>query len=93
MINGSSSGQFVDDYTDRFDVGDQLLLQLYDGTVKTVPDFSISSGTLNLPLNGSGTSSVTYTMSPQFALSGATVTTSLIPDTGIMTDDSADCSE
>jgi hypothetical protein len=87
VINGSSSGQFVDDYTKRFDVGDKLLLQLYDGTVKTVPDFNISSGTLNLPENGSGSSSVTYTMSPQFAASGATVTTSLIPDDGTMTDD------
>jgi hypothetical protein len=87
VINGSSSGQFVDDYTKRFNVGDKLLLQLYDGTVKTVPDFNISSGTLNLPENGSGSSSVTYTMSPQFAASGATVTTSLIPDDGTMTDD------
>jgi hypothetical protein len=87
VINGSSSGQFVTDYETRFDVGDLLMLQMYDGTVKTVPDFNISSGTLALPLSGTATSSVTYTMSPQFALSGAQVTTTLIPDNGTMTDD------
>ena len=87
VINGSSSGQFVTDYETRFDVGDLLMLQMYDGTVKTVPDFNITSGTLILPQSGTATSSVTYTMSPQFAQSGAQVTTTLIPDNGTMTDD------
>jgi hypothetical protein len=87
VINGSSSGQFVTDYETRFDVGDLVMLQMYDGTVKTVPDFNITSGTLVLPLSGTATSSVIYTMSPQFALSGAQVTTTLIPDNGTMTDD------
>jgi Flp pilus assembly protein TadG len=87
VINGSSSGQFVTDYDTRFNVGDEVMLQMYDGTVKTVPDFNITSGTLVLPLSGTATSSVIYTMSPQFALSGATVTTTLIPDNGTMTDD------
>jgi Flp pilus assembly protein TadG len=87
VINGSSSGQFVTDYETRFDVGDLLMLQMYDGTVKTVPDFNITSGTLLLPQSGTATSSVIYTMSPQFALSGAQVTTTLIPDDGTMTTD------
>ena len=87
VLNGSSSGIFVENYEDRFRIGDKLLLQLYDGTVKTVPDFNISSGTLTLPQNGTGTSTVQYTFSPQFAISGATVTTTLIPDNGTMTTD------
>ena len=87
VINGSSSGIFVEDYENRFRIGDKLLLQLYDGTVKTVPDFNISSGTLTLPQNGSGSSTIQYTMSPQFAASTATVTTELIPDNGTMTTD------
>jgi hypothetical protein len=87
VINGSSSGQFVTDYETTFDVGDEVLLQLYDGTVKTVPDFNITSGTLTLPTSGSATSTVTYTFSPQFAISGAKVTTTLIPDDGTMTTD------
>lgn len=87
VINGSSSGLFVDDYESRFDVGDKLLLQLYDGTVKTVPDFTISTGTLNLPNSGTATSTISYTFSPQFAASGAQVTTTVIPDDGTMTDD------
>jgi hypothetical protein len=87
VINGSSSGQFVDDYDTRFNVGDKLLLQMYDGTIKTVPDFTLTSGTLTLPTSGTGTSTVQYTYSPQFQLSGATVTTTLIPDDGTMTDD------
>ena len=87
VINGASSGLFVDDYESRFNVGDKILLQLYDGLVKTVPDFTMASGTLNLPLNGNATSSIVYTFSPQFAASGAVVTTALIPDDGTMTDD------
>jgi hypothetical protein len=87
VINGSSSGQFVTDYETTFDVGDELLLQMYDGTVKTVPDFNISSGTLALQTSGTASSSVTYTYSPQFAVSGAQVTTTLIPDNGTMTTD------
>jgi hypothetical protein len=87
VINGSSSGQFVTDYDTTFDIGDEVLLQLYDGTVKTVPDFNITSGQLTLPTSGSTTSVVTYTYSPQFALSGAQVTTTLVPDNGTITDD------
>jgi hypothetical protein len=87
VLNGSSSGIFVEDYENRFRIGDKLLLQLYDGTVKTVPDFNISSGTLTLPQSGTGTSTVQYTMSPQFAASTATVTTTIIPDDGTMTTD------
>ena len=87
VLNGSNSGIFVEDYENRFRIGDKLLLQLYDGTVKTVPDFNIQSGTLILPNTGTGTSTVQYTFSPQFAISGATVTTTLIPDNGTMTTD------
>jgi len=87
VINGSSSGQFVDDYESRFDVGDKLLLQLYDGMVKTVPDFTIASGTLLLPMDGTATSTVQYTYSFEFAQSGATVLTELVPDNGTMTAD------
>jgi len=87
VLNGSNSGIFVEDYEDRFDVGDKLLLQLYDGTVKTVPDFSMSTGTVNLLASGPTTATVSYTMSPQFATSAARVTTTFIPDDGTMTDD------
>ena len=87
VLNGSNSGIFVEDYENRYRIGDKLLLQLYDGTVKTVPDFNIQSGTLTLPQDGTGSSTVQYTFSPQFALSGATVTTTLIPDNGTMTSD------
>jgi hypothetical protein len=88
VLNGSNSGIFVVDYNNRFRIGDKLLLQLYDGTVKTVPDFNISSGTLVLNATGTKNSSVAFTYSAQFQTSGATVTTSIIPDNGTMTTDS-----
>jgi Flp pilus assembly protein TadG len=87
VLNGSSSGIFVEDYENRFRIGDKLLLQLYDGTVKTVPDFNITSGTLTLLGTGTRSSTIQYTMSPQFAASWAQITTTLIPDDGTMTDD------
>ena len=87
VMNGSSSGIFVEDYENRFRVGDKLLLQMYDGTVKTVPDFAMTSPTLTMPGDGSASTTIVYTYSPQFADSGATVTTTLIPDDGTMTTD------
>jgi hypothetical protein len=87
VLNGSSSGIFVVDYNNRFRIGDKLLLQLYDGTVKTVPDFNISSGTLVLNSFSTKNSTVSFTYSAQFQTSGATVTTSIIPDNGTMTTD------
>lgn len=87
VLNGTNSGIFVTDYNNRFRIGDKLLLQLYDGTVKTVPDFNLTVSTLTLPATGTGSSTVQYTYSPQFQASGATVTTSLIPDDGTNTTD------
>ncbi|MEX2047679.1 MAG: pilus assembly protein TadG-related protein [Chloroflexota bacterium] len=91
VINGASAGIFIDDYTTRIRTGDNLMLQLYDGTVKTVPDFSMSSGTLLIPATGSTSSTVAFTYSSQFKISGATVTSTLLPDDGtIMTTDGGD---
>ncbi len=87
VLNGANSGIFVEDYTTRFRIGDKLLLQLYDGTVKTVPDFNLTSGTLTLASTGTQNSTISYTYSPQFQSSGATVTATLIPDNGTMTTD------
>lgn len=87
-LNGSSSGIFVEEYEKRYRIGDKILLQLYDGTIKTVPDFSPSAPTLVLPAIGSAaTHAVPYTMSKQFELSPAQVTTTLIPDNGTLTSD------
>jgi hypothetical protein len=47
----------------------------------------VRGGTLNLPLSGTATGTVAFTYSPQFALSAAQVTTTIIPDNGTMTDD------
>jgi hypothetical protein len=87
VLNGASSGIFVNDYVSRYAIGDKLMLQLYDGTVKTVPDFNISSGTLAVPATGTSSSTIAFTYSPQFRTSGATVTTTLIPDNGTITTD------
>ncbi|HEY8808100.1 MAG TPA: pilus assembly protein TadG-related protein [Candidatus Limnocylindria bacterium] len=92
-LDGSSSGIFVDDYNQFFNVGDVLLLQLYDGTVKSVPDFTIQAPTLTVPTNGSVTSStVQYTMNSQFQGSGSVINTDLYYDDGSLTGGAGDTS-
>lgn len=98
-INGSSSGIFVDNYDQWFQalasasVGDILLFQLYDGTVKTVPDFTINPPVLNVPTSGSVTPvGVAYSMSNQFASSTAQICTDVIADNGGITSGGGDTS-
>ena len=85
-LDGSSSGIFVTDYTQWFSVGDVLMLQLYDGTVKSIPDFTIQAPNLNVPANGAiPSSTVAYTMNSQFQTSGSVITTELYYDDGSLT--------
>ncbi|MEK7285023.1 MAG: pilus assembly protein TadG-related protein, partial [Chloroflexota bacterium] len=92
VISGASAGIFISPIQDRYKVGDRLLAQLYDGTVKTIPNFTISMPTL---LVSSGTASVpnqtvVFTFSSQFRTAGATVTTSFISDNGTVTGGTGD---
>ncbi|MCA1831496.1 MAG: Tad domain-containing protein [Actinobacteria bacterium] len=85
-LNGSSSGIFVDEYDQFFRVGDTLLLQLYDGTVKSIPDFTIAAPNLTVPSSGAiASSTVAYTMNPQFKASGSVINTELWYDNGFVT--------
>ena len=86
VINGSSSGIFVDHYNDFFHVGDIIMLQLYDGTVKSVPDFTINPPILVVPTTGAiASKTVPYSMSSQFQASASQVCTEVIPDDGTVT--------
>ncbi len=85
VIDGSSSGIFVTDYQNHFQVGDIVMLQLYDGTVKTVPDFTINPPQLSVPSGANQAvpnKNVAYTFSSQFQASGSQVCTFIIPDDG-----------
>lgn len=86
VLDGSSSGIFVTNYQQFFNPGDVVMLQLYDGTVKTVPDFTIVPPGLTVPVNGPvNASTVKYSMSPQFSTSGSTICTDLVKDDGSYT--------
>ncbi len=92
VINGGSAGIFVPEVEDRYEIGDYILAQLYDGTVKTTPNFTIAfpallvaSGTETLP-----DQSVTFTFSSQFKTSGAQVTTDFVADDGTITGGTGD---
>ena len=85
-LDGSSSGIFVDDYNQFFNIGDTLMLQLYDGTVKSIPDFTIQAPNLTIPTTGViPSSTVAYTMNSQFQTSGSVITTELYYDDGSLT--------
>lgn len=95
-INGSSSGIFVDNYQQYMQalsagIGDILLFQLYDGTVKTVPDFALNPPVLNVPTGGLITpTTVPYSYSNQFAASTSQICSEVIPDNGSATNGGGD---
>lgn len=69
IISGNSAGHFISELADRYKAGDTLLAQLYDGTVKTIPNFTINFPNLII---GSGTQAVedqdvSFTFSSQYA--------------------------
>lgn len=41
-LSGHSTGHLVDAFDDVYDVGDRIFLAVYDGTVRAIPDFSIT---------------------------------------------------
>lgn len=96
-INGSSSGIFVDNYDQYMQallsssIGDILLFQLYDGTVKKVPDFAMNPPVLNVPANGAITPVIVpYGYSNQFAASTSQICSEVIPDSGSLTSGGGD---
>jgi len=92
-LDGSSSGIFVSNYQQFFNVNDVLMLQLYDGTVKSIPDFTIQAPSLVVP---SGTNqpltatTVQYTMNTQFQASGSVIATELYFDDGTINNGAGD---
>ncbi|HZP97309.1 MAG TPA: Tad domain-containing protein [Candidatus Limnocylindria bacterium] len=86
VINGSSSGIFVDRYSQYFRVGDIGLFQLYDGTVKSVPDFTFAPPALTVPSGGAiAAKTVPFSMSSQFASTGSQICTDVVVDDGTLT--------
>jgi hypothetical protein len=45
IMDGNTSGQVIGDLAARWNVGDRFLAALYDGTVMSIPDFSITGPT------------------------------------------------
>ena len=92
-LSGASAGVFVSAYDQFFHVGDTILLQLYDGTVKTVPDFTIAAPNIAVPRNAAiPSSTVAYTMNSQFAASTSVIGTELYYDDGTITNGPGDVS-
>jgi len=90
-LDGSSSGVFINDYSRFYRVGNILMLQLYDGTVKSIPDFTIQAPALTVPATGSIASTIIqYTMNTQFRSSGSVITSDLYYDDGSLTGGTGD---
>jgi hypothetical protein len=70
------------------------MFQLYDGTVKSVPDFTFSPPTLTVPTSGGSIPSKTvpFSFSAQFKLTTSTICTDIIPDNGTYTEGPGDTS-
>jgi hypothetical protein len=55
-LSGHNTGQLVDAFADVYGTGDRILLAVYDGIVKAIPDFSITPPTrITLPSSTAGT--------------------------------------
>lgn len=64
-LSGHNTGHLVVAFADMFDPGDRILLGVYDGTVKAIPDFSITPPSrITLPsTTGSPTDGPTFSVS------------------------------
>jgi len=97
IMDGNSAGQIVSDLDARWNVGDKILCALYDGTVMSIPDFSItgpSDATLapNTPTPSAGTIAIkpnrqfATTVIVSTAKSPAWLTTSYTPSAEFVPD-------
>lgn len=90
-IDGASAGQFIPQYDQSFRIGDVLMLQLYDGYVKTVPDFTLAGPNITVPKSNTlPSTTVTYTMNSQFAASASVISTEVYFDDGTITNGPGD---
>ncbi|MEP6680493.1 MAG: Tad domain-containing protein [Chloroflexota bacterium] len=56
VLSGESASQVVHNFDDVYSVGDRVLLTVYDGTVMTIPDFSITPPSeIVVPATGTST--------------------------------------
>jgi len=81
VMSGNDSNMVVGNFDKVFDVGDRVLLALYNGTVMEIPDFSIAPpAAFVLPANGTTLMGPSFTVSRNDAFT-STVTLRLRGDT------------
>jgi hypothetical protein len=82
VMSGNDSSMVVGNFDRVFDVGDRVLLALYNGTVMEIPDFSISPpAAFVLPANGTTAAGPSFTVSKNDAFT-STVTLRMRGDFG-----------
>ncbi len=76
IMDGNSSGLVVNDLDTRWNVGDKILCALYDGTVMSIPDFSMTAPSgITLPAGTPVSSAARISVKPNNNFTG-TVTVS-----------------
>ena len=72
-LSGHSTGHLVDAFEDVYDPGDRIFLAVYDGTVRAIPDFSITPpARITLPATTSSpTDGPTFTVSRNDQFTGS----------------------
>ena len=70
-LSGHNTGHLVDAFDDIYDVGDRVMLAVYDGTVRAIPDFSITPpSSITLPASGTQ-NGPSFTVSRNSAFTGS----------------------
>lgn len=72
-LSGHNTGHLVDAFDDMYDPGDYIFLAVYDGTVRAIPDFSITPPSrITLPsTTGSPTDGPTFTVTRNDQFTGS----------------------
>jgi hypothetical protein len=72
-LSGHNTGHLVDAFADMYGAGDRIFLAVYDGTVRAIPDFSITPPSrITLPsTTGSPTDGPTFTVSRNDQFTGS----------------------
>lgn len=70
-LDGNSAGIAIDAFTDRFTLGDEIMVAVYPGITMEIPDFSLGDpGTIALPTSGTTATAGSFKVSRNQAFSG-----------------------
>lgn len=91
-LDGNSSGIAIDAFSERFTLGDEIMVAVYPGITMEIPDFSLGDpGTLALPTSGTTANAGSFKVSRNQAFSGMVDLSTIADESAATSGPSAIC--